>query len=246
MSRVKWNAAAHDLCAGAIDDVSGKQTQRRRPARAGDYAFYNIGIPGMSIQASIPESVREARNYPSIGGSAGNAEAWHRTTDVIEEADPDVLQRDTRVFAVALSRILASSVVPLNHRNSIERHREIVSEHVETAKGHLNLSPVLDELSHLETAVDEFYSRVKNGEVDPNEADEAIRRLSQRLVQLNFAEEGMFEQDPAYRRPPYPRLDSVSRFAQLSGDDYRFLRTHLQRSRNHIVHELREARRELP
>lgn len=246
LSRVKWMAAANDLCIGAIDDVTGKSTQRHRPARAGDYAFNNIGIPGMSLQTSIPKSVREARNYPAIGGSGGNSRAWHRTTDTIEEADPDVLQRDTRVFGIVLSRLLQETVLPLNHCDTIERHREIVADHTETAKGHLDLSSVLEELSQLETAVNSFYDQIDSGEVDSDKADDVIRRLSQRLVQLNFAEEGRFEQDPAYQRPPYPRLDAVSRFDTLDGDDYRFLKTHLRRARNHVVHELREANRELP
>jgi hypothetical protein len=60
-----------------------------------------------------------------------------------------------------------------------------------------------------------------------DEADEAIRRLSQRLFQLNFVEEGMFDQDPAYQRPPYPRLDEVSRLETLNGDNYRLVKTHL-------------------
>jgi hypothetical protein len=200
----------------------------------------------MSLQSSIPESVREARNYPPIGGSGGNSRAWHRSTDVIEEADPDVLQRDTRVFGITLARLLQEPVVPLDHRDTIERHREILAGHVETAGEHLDLSPVLEELSDLGTAVDDFYGRIDDGEIDADEADEGIRRLSQRLVQLSFAEKGMFEQDPAYKRPPYPRLDAVSRFDTLEGDDYRFLQTHLRRARNHVVHELREARRGLP
>jgi len=244
VSRVKWNTAAHEVCAGAIDNVAGKPTRRRRPARAGDYAFYNIGIPGMSIQSSIPKSVRDARDYPPIGGSGGNAEAWHRTTDVIKEADPMVLQRDVRVFAVALCRLLRNSVVPLDHRDTIDRHLEIVSSYAEIADDHLDLTPVLDELSQLEETVEQFYDRIEGNELQPEKADVAIRRLSQRLIQLNFAEEGMFEQDPAYHRPAYPRLASVSELDVLEGDDYRFLRTHLQRQRNHVVHELREARRE--
>lgn len=246
VSRTKWMAAAHDVCAAAIDDVTGKETNRRRPARAGDYAFNNLGIPGMSIQSSIPKEVREERNYPPIGGSGGNAEAWHRTTDTIEKADPDVLQRDVRVVTVALTRLLADPTVPLDHRRTVERHRAIVSNYDDAAGDHFDLSPVLAELDALGSAVRSFYYDVDHGEIGANRADETIRRLSNRLVRLNFAEEGRFEQDPAYHRPPYPRLAQATDLPRVEGDEYRFLHKKLTRSRNHVVNELREARRELP
>jgi len=106
--RVKWMAGVYDIAASSIEDVSGKETVKRRPPRAGDYSFNNLGIPGMSLQSSIPESVREERGYHPLGGSAGHADAWHLTTDTIEKADPDVLEREPRCTRL----LLLDSVAP--------------------------------------------------------------------------------------------------------------------------------------
>jgi hypothetical protein len=73
-----------------------------------------------------------------------------------------------------------------------------------------------------------------------------MKRLSRHLVRVNFTERGTFEQDPAMHRPPYPRLEPATTLDELAGNDYRFRERNLKRAVNHVVHELREARRELP
>jgi hypothetical protein len=117
----------------------------------------------MSLQTSIPKSVREVRNYPAIGGSGGNSPAWHRSTGTIEIADAEVLHRDTRVYGILLARLLRNPVVPLNHQDTIARHYQILSIHAENSKGHLDLSPALEELSKLKSAVDRSYDRINSG-----------------------------------------------------------------------------------
>lgn len=103
--RVKWMAAVDEVAVRGIGDVSGKGTANYPPARAGDYSFNNLGIPGMSLQSSIPAPLREERGYHPVGGSAGHADAWHLTTDTIEKANPDVLERDTEVYTLATARL---------------------------------------------------------------------------------------------------------------------------------------------
>ncbi|MFC6734993.1 M28 family peptidase, partial [Halolamina salina] len=141
--RVKWMAAVHDVAAETIGDVSGKATREFRPARAGDYSFNNLGIPGMSLQSSIPESVREERGYHPVGGSGGHADAWHLTTDTIEKADPEVLERDTEVYTLATAR-LSRVARPADPVRAIDRLASAAAEY-DAASG-FDLRPVIDEL----------------------------------------------------------------------------------------------------
>jgi hypothetical protein len=233
--RVKWMAAVHDIAVGAIEDVSGKGTAEFRPARAGDYSFNNLGVPGMSLQSSIPDSVREERGYHPVGGSGGHADAWHLTTDTIEKADPDVLKRDTEVYALATAR-LSRAERPTDPVRAIDRLASVAAEY-DAASG-FDLGPVVDELDALRGATIEF---LDDADGYPNAAD----RLVKRLTRLQFVTEGEFRQDPAESRPPFPRLAPVEQLANLDGDDERFLELQLHRVRNDIVAELRRLRRSL-
>lgn len=242
-----WMPEADSLCRAAIDDVAGKDTTENRPPRAGDYSFNNLGLSGLfMLSSNIPAEVRAERGYHPVGGSGGNSNAWHVSTDTIDKADPEVLVRDTRVHAVAIARLLTDDVVPLDHRRTVARHQEIVAGYDETAGEHFDLSPVRTELEALAEDVDALYASIDDGLLDAESANKAIKSLSRTLVHVNFASEGRFEQDPAVDRPPYPALEPVTALPDLEGDTYRFRRTHLKRAMNAVVADLRQAQDDLP
>ncbi|RLM76624.1 peptidase M28, partial [Halorubrum sp. Atlit-8R] len=140
--RVKWMAGVHDIAASSIEDVSGKETVKRRPPRAGDYSFNNLGIPGMSLQSSIPKSVRDERGYHPVGGSGGHADAWHVTTDTIDKADPTVLERDTEVYTLATAR-LSRVDLPADPLATIDHVRSVVADYDDVSE--FDLEPICSE-----------------------------------------------------------------------------------------------------
>jgi hypothetical protein len=198
------------------------------------------------LSSNIPREVREARGYHPIGGSGGNSNAWHLSTDTLDKADPDVLVRDVRVYATVLARLLRPEVVPLDFRDAVERHREVLDDYQATAGDEFDLSPVREELEAVGDALDGFYDAVDAGEIPPREANEALKAVERRLVRVSYVSEGRFEQDPALGRPPYPRLAPATELPELSGDDYRFTEVHLERARNDVRAELRAALDALP
>jgi hypothetical protein len=241
-----WMAEAADLCSGAIEDVAGKPSTGNRAPQAGDYSFSNLGVTGlMALSSGIPEAVREARGYDYVGGCGGNAEAWHRTADTLEKADPDVLTRDIRVYLLVVARLLTGERLPLDYRATVERHREVVDGYDARAGDHYDLSAVRAELDALAATVDRFYEALDRGRVDDRTGVAAMTALARRLVPLDYARRGRFEQDPPETIPPYPRLYPVTALDSLRGDDYRIELTRLKRAENAVVHELRQARREL-
>ncbi|MEF8814840.1 MAG: M28 family peptidase [Halovenus sp.] len=227
--RVKWMAGVHEIAASTIEDVSGKETVKRRPPRAGDYSFNNLGIPGMSLQSNIPEPVRAERGYHPVGGSGGHADAWHLTTDTIENADPDVLARDTEVYTLATAR-LSRADQPADPLRTIDSLRSVLEEY--DGASAFDLGPVLAELDSLRAATTAALG-------DADEYADEIDRAVKTLTRLQFATEGEFEQDPAESRPPFPRIASVEQLPDLDGDDERFLELQLRRARNEVVADLR-------
>ncbi|WP_232700629.1 M28 family peptidase [Halobacterium wangiae] len=240
---VEWMPEANDLAKGAIADVCGKEATETRPARAGDYSFNNLGVTGVyMLSSNIPRAVQEERGYHPVGGCGGNSNAWHLTTDTLDTADPDVLVRDIRVYAITVARLLRETVVPLDHERNVRRHREIIDEYDAAAGDHFDLEPVDEELAALEERVAAFYNAVDQGDVDPATANDVVLRLSRRLTRLNFCTEGQFEHDPATDRPPYPGLEPAADLPERSGDAYGFLKTDLRRKRSAAINELRRAR----
>lgn len=234
-SRVKWMPSVHSVAATAIEDVTGKETIQKRPPRAGDYSFNNLGIPGMSLQSSIPESVLEERGHHPVGGSGGNSDAWHLTTDTLEKANEDVLVRDTQVYTVATARLSAAVDSPLNPLRTIDHHRDIVDEYDQLSE--FDLKPVL-------SALDDLWEATVQA-LDDGLSSNKVSSLVGTLTRLNFTSEGQFEQDPAVSRPPYPRLAPVDRLDDLDGAERKFLELELRRARNTVVAQLREASRRI-
>lgn len=244
---VSWMSEGDSLCRSAIDDVCGKPTEEHRLHRAGDASFNNIGVTGLfMLSSNIPKEVREARDYHPVGGCGGNSNAWHLSTDTLDKADPDVLVRDIRVYATVLSRLLREDVVPLDFRHTVERHRTDIVEYQDAAGDHFDLGPVQTDLEALAEGLAEFYEAVESGDIQPTVANETLKRVERRLVRVNYVSEGKFEQDPALNRPPYPRLAPVAELSELSGNDYRFQKVHLERARNSVQHDLQSALQELP
>ena len=238
--RPKWMPDADGLCRGAIDDVAGKDTEENRPPRAGDYSFNNLGITGMSLQSCLPAEVREERGYHPVGGSGGHADAWHLSTDTIEKADPEVLVRDVQVFATAVARLTNADYLPLDHRRSVEHFHTSIDYYESHGGDAIDLNPVREALNALGDDLERLYSAIDEDAIEPETANRAIVELSRRLVRLDFAERGPFQQDPAVYRPPLPLLGKAVAVDSLD-DEARFAEVHLRRARNHVVHELRQA-----
>jgi N-acetylated-alpha-linked acidic dipeptidase len=233
--RVKWMAGVHDIAASSIEDVSGKETIKRRPPRAGDYSFNNLGIPGMSLQSSIPKSVRNERGYHPVGGSGGHADAWHVTTDTIEKADPTVLERDAEVYTLATAR-LSRANLPADPLATIDHIQSVVADYDDVSE--FDLEPICSELARLRESTVEF--------IDESDSyTPELDRVVKTLTRLNFTTDGQFEQDPAEGRPPFPCLEPTESLLELDGDDARFLELQLERTRNKVISELRQLRRAL-
>lgn len=242
-----WCPEAHDLVVETIDDIAGAPAEEHFPYRAGDYSFDNLGVTGFfMLSSNIPADVREERGWHTVGGSGGNADAWHLTTDTINKAGREELLRDTRVYALAVLRTLTAEVLPFDHTRTVQKMTEAVSEYDAAAGDHFDLAPTMDALKTLEEELGQFETDVRSGEIPPARANEVISALSRILTGLYLTSEGRFEQDPAVGRAPVPRLAPARRFPTLEDDEVGFLRTQLRREQNTVLASLREARARLP
>lgn len=239
-----WMPETHDLVTEVIEEVTGAPYEENRPRRAGDYSFNNLGLSGsFTLSSNIPREVREEEGWYPVGGCGGNADAWHLSTDTLETAGKEELLRDMRMYATLVTRVLNSDVIPLNHQRNIERHMTIVEDYQQMAGENFDFGPTLEELDRLKDTIDRFYEEIENGSVPTEEANEAIKQIARVLTRLNFVSEGIYEQDPAYHRPRYPRYAVTTEFDEIDqeSDEHGFVQVQLKREQNHVVDKLRQV-----
>jgi N-acetylated-alpha-linked acidic dipeptidase len=222
------------LVVEGVEKVSGQTPQIERPMRAGDQSFWGVGIPSLfMLLSNRPEGQRAA-----VGG-CGMGWWWHAEEDLLDKADKEVLVKDAKIYAYALARLLQDERLPLDVGAQIDQIDGFVAKLDDAAGPHLSLAPVRDALARL--AEDFAAASVRR----PEAANDLIREVTHRLTAVSFTSGDRFGHDPAIPLPPVPALDEARKLPQLDpeGDAYGFLRTRLVRSRNAVIHQLKEASR---
>ena len=247
---VAWMAEAGDVCRGAIEAVAGVEPVRHRPLRAGDYSFNELGITSFFMSLSnIPQEERERLGFYPVGGCGGNI-AWHTEADRLEIADRTNLERDLRVYLMAIARFLDDRIIPLDFRKTAAELGEALEGYEASISKVLakkfNLSPVRAEFDALLRRLDPFYESVEDGSLPAEDANEVLLRLGRILVHLGYAEGPRFDHDPATPRSPIPKLARVHELEAMMEEDpdrFRFVVTDVRRQMNKVTEGLAEASR---
>lgn len=239
---VMWMAEADRLCRDAITDATGQPSERRRPIRAGDYSFNQIGLSSFfMLLSNIPAEQREELGFYPVGGCGGNI-AWHTEDDVLDVADAKYLEQDLKIYVTAIARVLNAEILPLDHRAAVREIAEGVAHHEAQAGGMVDFTEVRQELRSLQRALDAFYAEIHG--LPPALANRAVMELSRLLVPLNYSKGARFQHDPALPLGPIPSLDAVALlqpYASEQPERLPFLQAGLRRSLNAVANTLYEA-----
>lgn len=245
---VAWMAEAGEVCRSSIRSVAGVEAGRRRPLRAGDYSFNELGITSFFMSLSnIPKEERERLGFYPVGGCGGNI-AWHTEADRLEIADRANLERDLRVYLTAIARFVDDEIIPLDFRETAAELEEALQGYEESITKELgkkfNLGPVRKAFDALARRLEPFYENIEDGSLLPDDANEALLRLGRILVHLGYAEGPRFEHDPATPRAPIPKLARVPELVAMMEEDpdrFRFVVTDVRRRMNQVTEGLEEA-----
>jgi hypothetical protein len=210
------SAELRALAREAIAAAAGQDFAGRRMLRAGDQSFWGIGVP--SIFGNLGQQPPEERI------AFGTGWWWHTPDDTLDKLDPDVLERDTRIYLHVVRRLLLDPVPPLDFG---ERARYLVR--VVDARGGF---PVCAERARALVGRAARFAAARHD--DPARAWECLRRVSRAVVPVDYTLGDRFAHDPALGQPPLPSL--------ARGDgDARFAETRLVRAANRVAFSLREA-----
>ena len=249
---VMWMAEAAELCIDAIGDAVNERAKGMRPLRAGDYSFNQIGPSALfMLLSNIPQAERAARGYYAVGGCGGRP-VWHTPLDELGVEDGEILTRDLKVYLTAILRVLNAPLHPFDYEAAVTEIASAVGKYQEHAGSEVDLTPVLNDLRLLRTAIGAWRSEAERRlAAEPrNDAlrrrfNVTLRRLARILVPLNYARGERFDHDPAIKLPAVPRLEAAS-LVSIAGPALRpFVRTALVRERNKIRAMLRQAAREV-
>lgn len=231
-----------DLISEVIQQVAGKTAEGERPHRAGDYSFNNIGISGyFMLSSTMPTVLREEKGYYTVGGCGANI-AWHTENDTLEIADQDILERDIKVYLLAILRTANASILPFDWRATAREFQGTIAEYQVAAGGRFDLSPSAEAAQQLLDTLEAFYSGAKAGTVAQDKANTVIQDLARILVPINFCREARFRHDPAATIPPLPTIYTATELDQHN-DTLGFAQNQLMRGQNRLVAALRQATR---
>jgi N-acetylated-alpha-linked acidic dipeptidase len=240
---ISWMKETERFAQGVIKEVAGLPSHGERPHRAGDYAFNNIGISSLfMLSSTMPDKLREEKNYYTVGGCGGNI-AWHTENDLIDVADREIMVRDIKVYLGAVLRIANAEVLPFDWRDSGKEFLAVVDKYQAAAGNRFSLAPSREEVQALNSALENFYTRVEQKRVPVSTANDVVMGLARILVPLNYTRQARFRHDPATPVPPLPTIATASELDQHQGAALGFALTQLTRGQNRLVAGLREARR---
>lgn len=238
---VSLTAETEAFAAGVIRDAVGQELRAERAAQAGDYSFNNLGLSGyFMLLSTMPDDLRAEKGYYGVGGCGGNI-AWHTENDTLDIADREILEKDIRIYLLAIMRNANAEILPLDWRHTVAGFRATLARYQHAADGLADLTPALDEANRLGGVLDRFYADIGAGDLDQADANDVLRKLSRILVPLDYTTGPRFRHDPALTAPPLPDLALAERLGELDADMLPFAHTQLLRGRNRVVAGLREA-----
>jgi hypothetical protein len=252
-------AETRGCAADVIRALTGVEFTGTRFGRAGDQSFLGHGVPSlfMSLSEQPPAESDSAGGFAElIGGQGGKSGGlgwwWHTTEDTLDKIDPELLVRDTQIYAAIAYRFLSSRVVPLDVRAAADELLGHLREWQRKAGERFDLASVIARAEEVADLADQLQERLDAGAetMETERAtriNELLKRVESAMVRLNFTQSDPFDHDPALSQPPVPLFAPVDRLldAESGSDAENEILTLLVRRRNRVLHELAEARRAL-
>ncbi len=252
-------AESRGLAADVIRSLTGEEFNGSRFGRSGDQSFMSLGIPSlfMFVSEQPPGQDESAGDVAELLGGPGAKGGgvgwwWHTTEDLVDKLDPELLMRDTRIYAAVAHRLLADTLLPLDLRASAEELLGHLRDWQEKAGDRFDLAGVVSRAEEVAGLADSFQDLVESatGSTQPRmerAVNEVIRRAASELVRLDYARSDLFDQDPAVGQPPIPLLAPVDELLStaVGSDSAQEWLTLLVRNRNRLLYGLSGAKKSL-
>jgi len=244
-----------DFVSSIVEHVCGQKLAGRRFSRAGDQSFWGLGIPAMLMALSEqPPSGSKTASFVFSPHSGGLGWWWHTRDDTVDKIDPTLLLRDAKIYALIISQLCSSPLLPFDYSATVNEIEHKLSELQTQARDLFDLTPLIEKAKTLKELVvrlngqtDALRKGIESG-ASPDSGtiariNETIKLLGRLLVPINYSKVGPFDQDLAVPIPAVPVLDPIKDLPKLkpTSDEYRFLQTRLRRESNKVSYAFLQA-----
>ena len=248
-------AETKKVAADAVHEITGEEFNGSRFGRSGDQSFMALGIPSLFMFVSeqpLGQDASAGDVAALLGGPGAKGGGvgwwWHTTEDTPDKLDPELLVRDTKIYAASAYRFLSEEVLPLDVSASAEELLSHLRTWEKKAEGRLDLSAAVSRAEEVVGLATGFSAHSSTAE-DARAArtNEVLMRVGKVLVRLNYAASEPYGHDPAVGQPPVPLLAPIDHLlaTQPGSDGEAEMLTLLVRRRNRVMHELAVAVRGL-
>ncbi len=238
-----------ELCGLAREAIAvrgGQEHDGHRMSRAGDQSFWGIGVPSMFMgMGEQPAGSADSFTRSVFGGGARKGAGfgwwWHTPDDTLDKMDPDLLVRDTQIYAHTIGRLLTDHILPLDYAAAASALHAELTKMQQALGGAFDLSGLVasaDVLRAQAAAV----ARITDDAAAPR-VNQALMAVSRALVPMDYTTGDRFEHDPALPQSKYPVLDVVRQLASAphGSDEALFLTGGARRASNRLGHALDQA-----
>lgn len=240
---VSNTGAAPELRQFASDIIfaeTGQTFAGRRVGRQGDQSFWGIGVPTMFGSLShLPRPEGHEGHHFHLGWW------WHTPGDTLDNIDPAILVRDTRVYLRTIWRLLTDAVLPFNYVAHLDDlGNELAAMETRLAQD-CPVSALMEEVAHLRKAIEAMDPKGRESEqVDANRLNKTFMAVARALVPVESTSGDRFGHDYALNQPAWPTLQPLRELARTTPDTdaARFAAVSAVRARNRMMHALREAK----
>jgi Peptidase family M28 len=235
-------------------EVIGKQTgeiyEGSRFGRAGDQSFWGPGVPSllMGLSEQVPATTPASEAFSRLfGGGKGGGFGWwwHTTEDTLDKIDPELLERDCRIYLSIIHQACTNKLLPLDQRKAVEELLEHLLKYQLEAPQFDGLVQAIKKVTSLKEIVDKVYSEIDTAELTERKTAEInkwMHSLSKGLVRLNYVGKDEFDHDPAAGQVPIPLLSDIWKLKEVSADteDSYLYETVIVRNLNKVNYILKE------
>lgn len=214
-----------------------------RYSRAGDQSFYGIGIPSVGASGHLPKGSPDAGVWT---GGGGGGWWWHNPADTVDKGDKSNLERDIRMEALAITRLINPPIIPFDITEAMENFDKAFTDLSNKApKSREVLKKTRDKISKIKTLSETLMKnstlkRVKKSNL--LKFNESIIKMTHILTSIQYTYSGYYDQDPAYNMGQIPQLRPMLQLENLDDDDFSFgfWSTRLIRNVNYLNDKLEE------
>jgi hypothetical protein len=244
-------AETKELAREVIKEQTGEIYEGSRFGRAGDQSFWGPGVPsllmGLSEQtpADTPASAAFSRLF---GGGKGGGFGWwwHTIEDTLDKIDPELLERDCRIYLSIVHLACTRKLLPLDQRKAVEEILGHLRNYQVEAPQFSGLAQAIQKAASLKEWVDKIYEEIDTSEQTMNtkkiaEINKWLHSLSKGLVRLNYVGKDEFDHDPAAAQVSIPLLADIWKLKEVSADQEEtyLYETSIVRNLNKVNHILK-------